>query len=233
MELDKEMTLFCLDLAQAAYTKNFANIAIADIQEFIDLDTDTEGFTGVAFGQTLVIAFTGSDSAKDWINNLKFLRAPYPSVTENQNIKVHYGFYTAYLSVRQRIHDEVNNRQPEKVITIGHSLGGGLASLCALDIQYNFFPDNPDQPEQVVCYTYGSPKVGNQDFVASYNRRVPQTFRIVNGGDGIPWLPRPWQGYAHVDTLFHVGGNVFLRVASFAVAKDHYLSAYKNSLDDL
>ncbi len=231
MNVDKEMALFCLDLAQAAYTKNYANIPCTHIQEFTDVDTDAEGFTGVAFGQTLVIAFTGSDSVKDWLNNLKFLHTPYPSATQNQNIKVHYGFYTGYLSVRKLIHERVESEQPEKVIVTGHSLGGGLATLCALDIQYNFFPENPDRPEQVVCYTYGSPKVGNQDFVASYNGRVPQTFRIVNGGDGVPWIPRPWQGYAHVDTLYRIGGSL-LRV-TFAAGRDHLLPAYRKSLNDL
>jgi predicted lipase len=152
-------------------------------------------------------------------------------VTQNQDIKVHYGFYTAYLSVRKVIHDRIESEHPEKVIVTGHSLGGGLAVLCALDIQYNYFPENLVQPDQVVSYTYGSPKVGSQDFVNSYNRRVPQTFRIVNGGDGIPWLPRPWQGYAHVDTLFRINGSV-LRVA-FAAKQDHLIPAYRKSLNDL
>jgi len=227
MNLDQEMALFCLDLAQAAYTKDYANIACTGIQEFSDVNTDTEGFTGMADGRTMVIAFTGSESVKDWLNNLKFLQTPYPSVTQNQNIKVHYGFYTGYLSARQYVHDRVNISQPEQVIVTGHSLGGGLATLCALDIQYNFFPENP---KQVVSYTYASPKVGNLDFVASYNRRVPRTFRIVNGGDGVPWLPRAWQGYAHVDTLYRIDGNA-LRV-TFAAARDHLLPAYRKSLND-
>jgi predicted lipase len=228
MNLNQEMALFCLDLAQAAYTQIYSNTGCTNIQEFTDLDTDTQGFSGIASDQTLVIAFAGSESAKDWVNNVKFLHTPYPSVTQNQNLKVHYGFYTGYLSVRSVIHDRVESEQPEKVIVTGHSLGGGLSTLCALDVQYNFFAN---QPEQVVCYTYGSPKVGNQDFVASYNRRVPQTFRIVNGGDGAPWFPRPWQGYAHVDTLFRIDGSV-LRVV-FAATGDHLIPAYCKSLNDL
>ena len=230
MELDKEMALFCLRFAQAAYTKNYAHLDSTDIQEFIDLNTDTEGFTALTSDRTMIIAFTGSESVKDWINNARVLHTPYPSVTKNEDIKVHYGFYTGYLLVRQQIHEEFKSKQPERVIATGHSLGGALATLCALDIQYNFFPDNP---EQVTCYTFGSPKVGNQAFVDSYNRRVPQTFRIINGGDGVTWLPRPWQGYAHVNTPFAIGGNLLLRIAAFALADDHHLSAYQEALNDL
>jgi len=230
MELDKEMALYCLGFAKAAYTKDYANINSTAIQEFIDLNTDTEGFTAVVSDQTMVIAFTGSESVKDWINNARVLRTPYPSVTQNEDIKVHYGFYTGYLLVRQQIHEEFKNKQPERLIATGHSLGGALATLCALDIQYNFFPDNP---EQVACYTFGSPKVGNQAFADSYNQRVPQTYRIINGGDGVTWLPRPWQGYVHVDTPFTIDGNLLLRIVSFSVADDHKLLAYQESLNAL
>jgi predicted lipase len=228
MSLDKEMALFCLSLSTAAYTRDYANLPCTDIQPFADVDTDTEGFTGMAAGNALVIAFTGSNSEADWVNNLRYLRVPYPEVTQNEAINVHYGFYTAYLSVRTLMHETVESKQPDKVIVTGHSLGGGLATLCVLDIQYNFFPENPDHPEQVVAYTFGSPKVGNQAFVDSYNRRVPGTFRIVNGGDGVPWLPRSWQGYEHVDTLYRIDGSV-LRIA-FAAKQDHFVPAYHQSL---
>ena len=79
-------------------------------------------------------------------------------------------------------------------------LGGALAALCALDVQYNF-------PEKdVSCYTYGSPKVGNSDFRQSYDKRVPKTYRFVNSADTVPSLP-PGR-YEHVGVLHQLGQAV-------------------------
>ena len=74
----------------------------------------------------------------------------------------------------------------------GYSLGGALASLAALDIT-----DNLEQVDSV--YTFGCPRVGNSNFAAYYNSRVPNTFRVVNNRDTVAHMPWLTQGYRHFD----------------------------------
>ena len=137
--------------------------------------------------------------------------------------QMHRGFATAYLSVRDRIQTYVKRSQISEVILTGHSLGGALATLCGLDIQYNF----PDV--SVSVYTYGSPKVGNRAFVRAYNQRVPKTFRFVYGRDIVPQVPRWWMGYCHVAKKYRLGPWLNWKILSRRI-RDHKISNYIESL---
>jgi Lipase (class 3) len=46
-----------------------------------------------------------------------------------------------------------------------------------------------DTHRDVVCYTFGAPRVGNAQFARLYNSRCPWTFRVVFDGDFITSLP--------------------------------------------
>jgi predicted lipase len=59
------------------------------------------------------------------------------------------------------------------IYVTGHSLGGALATLAALDLQIKF----PELP--VTMYNFGSPHVGEIDFVRHYNQVVMESFRIA------------------------------------------------------
>lgn len=155
------------------------------------------------------IVFRGSNADRDWLTNLDF--AQWSAVTDavlkekeldypeaygksNTGVKLHRGFIKAYLAIRSDIHTIVQGSSATRWIITGHSLGGALAKLCAVDLQYNF----SDQTSTEV-YTFGAPRIGNQAFAASYNRRVPKTYRFVNGNDIVCALPRRWQRYRHVN----------------------------------
>lgn len=72
----------------------------------------------------------------------------------------------------------------------GHSLGAALATIAAA----RYGAQRPVQG----LYTFGSPRVGNRDFVQT----VPQnTQRFVNNNDLVARLPPPIGGYKHVGAL--------------------------------
>ena len=143
-------------------------------------------------------------------------------------VKMHRGFTRAYLSVRDRIHTHVQNSIQNSSATtyrlVGHSLGGAIATLCAVDLQYNFSPQI-----SVEAYSFGSPRVGNREFVDSYNRRVPNTWRVVNGWDAVVGLPAPWQGYRHVDTAVKLERKFTWRIITGSF-EDHRLNNYVKAL---
>ena len=198
--MDKKFALLCAEVSQAAYGGECRADGFKITARFENKATDTQGLFGEAYGNTFVIGFRGSEETGvwDWITDLKFIKQVFPyAESKNTKVKVHYGFISAYQSVREAVLDQAKKTPHKRILCTGHSLGGALATLCALDVQYNL------PQKEVSCYTYGSPKVGNEDFRESYNSRVPNTFRFVNSADKVPLLPVG--GFEHVGLLHHVG----------------------------
>jgi pimeloyl-ACP methyl ester carboxylesterase len=117
-------------------------------------------------------------------------------------------------------------KNPVTSLTIcGHSLGGALATLLALDVAANSSApfNNP------TVYTYASPKTGNPQFVSTYNHIVPDTVRIANRLDLVPKLPLP-PLYDHVLGLFELNpvqlGLPPKVLVKFDIVCEHILHTY-------
>ena len=201
------------------------------------------GFIGVIpQKRTLYIYFNPTESWFNWVTNFNFRRAvvPYKGMDPNSKIRVHRGWVNLYSDVRVRdaVHKYILDHDKYKnIVVIGFSMGAAIATLCALDIQFNFPEKN------VSCYAFGSPKVGNIHFVESFNKRVPDHYMIWNGNDIVCRVPPTWTAlfnwvvYQHVNNLIRIGRKPVLKVLgkeiffnpiSFAV--DHLPSAYYLSL---
>ncbi len=219
-------------------------------------DTDTQlAILENSAEKLAVIVFRGSQGEKDWNTNFRLNQSEYEwsreekkefseqmkqvsdSVSKNEElvypdkyskpqnpVRMHSGFVRAYLSVRETIHDYVNNSGANQYQVTGHSLGGAIAKLCALDLQYNFSPKL-----SVEAYSFGAPRVGNKAFTKSYNRRVPDTWRVVNGWDAVVGLPAPWQGYRHVETPVKLERGFTWRIVTGSF-EDHRISNYIKAL---
>ncbi|HEY9629175.1 MAG TPA: hypothetical protein V6C84_17875 [Coleofasciculaceae cyanobacterium] len=79
--------------------------------------------------------------------------------------------------------------EPLEVYVTGHSLGGGLAHLCALalrrSIKASFLTTK--------VYSIAAPKVGNDAFAQYYNQQISEgmSYRVENLFDLVPNLPLP------------------------------------------
>jgi predicted lipase len=63
---------------------------------------------------------------------------------------------------REVIFRRYSKCRPAKIMICGHSLGGGLAKICALDLTINKIEGTEKASLKVI--TLGSPRVGNDQF---------------------------------------------------------------------
>ncbi|WP_054026640.1 lipase family protein [Bacillus sp. FJAT-28004] len=169
-----------------------------------------------------VLAFRGSGSAVDWVSDLIAQQTAYRPV---KNVGLtHKGFTDIYMSARTQIIEIVNQLPPDKPLFItGHSLGGALATLAAIDLANNTVFTAP------IVYTYGAPRVGDPKFVSVYNATVGTHWRFQNEFDIVPHLPPlVYQSPKTKQTYYymHVKGEVKRSFRLGSVSGNHILSSY-------
>jgi pimeloyl-ACP methyl ester carboxylesterase len=183
------------------------------------------GFVAQDGSGNAVVAIRGTEGILEWAQDARFLAVKCPFLagagyTED-------GFTAVYQSLR--IAADFNSVRlvnalpglafPQAVASMticGHSLGGAIATLLALDVASNTKFAHP------VAYTYASPRVGDPSFVDTYNQLVPDTYRFANRLDIVPKLPLP-PLYEHVLGIYDL--NPFRRV-KFDILCEHHLTSY-------
>ena len=181
-----------------------------------DLATDMDparGKSRVSIGLILqaatgdaVIALRGTEGIREWIHDAEFLMVPCPILPGSGHTED--GFTAMYLSMTTTLDPACPSvtrslptlKFPRAVTSLticGHSLGGALATLLALDVAANTPFKNP------TVYTYASPRTGGPQFAATYNQVVRTTTRIAGRLDLVPKLPLP-PIYEHVLGLYEL-----------------------------
>jgi triacylglycerol lipase len=151
---------------------------------FVSRETGTQAMLA-EFGETspfTVLVFRGTEqNIKDYLTDLEVGKL---SLVKNKK-DMHEGFTEALDSVWSEI-DGVLAQYNCPIFYTGHSLGAALATLAAAR----------HAPSAV--YTFGSPRVGNQAFIASLGS-VP-IYRIVDDEDVVTTVPSATLGFRHVGT---------------------------------
>lgn len=151
--------------------------------------------------------------------------------------EVHQGFLDAYLDLAGQIETALGKLKVPIYVT-GHSLGGALALLASIFLN--------DKRELGACYTYGCPRVGNDQF-ASHLFKVP-VYRCFHRADIVPGLPFFAMGYrAYGDVRFLSDDNrvcegseaVYKRFQAFldpfnwsCLISDHMIDRYTRILHE-
>jgi hypothetical protein len=180
-----------------------------------DLATDLNpqrGKNRVAMGLILqaqasgdaIVAIRGTEGIKEWVQDVKFGDTPFSRVPGAGNTED--GFTAMYESmtigdgpgaptVASGLPTFAWKRAVTSLTICGHSLGGALVTLLALEVAAKA-PAPFNKPD---VYTYASPKTGDQTFVSKYGEMVLTTFRLVDNVDLVPQAP-PEKSYVHVCT---------------------------------
>lgn len=146
------------------------------------------------------LIFRGTVTLREWLFDANIHAQPYRL---SQWGNVSNGFLKIYNRCRESVMNHLNGLEPERQFFIaGHSLGGALSLLAMPDVvQATAF-------KKPTVYTFGGPRVGDNDFVRAYNALPEQqTFRVVNTSDLVTAIPLPVVvpllpsgNYSHVDT---------------------------------
>jgi len=167
---------------------------------FIDKESGIEGKCGI-INNRFVVWFKQTDANfLDWFTNFFFFfkKMPYKR-SKKSKVRIHSGYVNGYMRLREIIHTEYVKSRQTKIFVTGYSQGGGLAKICALDLQSNF---NPNDIELLVG---APPKVFNEAGKISFEKRIPYASFIVYGSDPVSEVPFDILGFRKAGEEKHFG----------------------------
>lgn len=175
-------------------------------------------------GATVAALFRGavSSTVVSTIADFKFLDAPEYC----DGCRVHSGMHGQYLSLRDEVVSTVqkvySQTAAQRLVVMGWSVGGGLATFAALDLIAAGTP-------VFSVITLGTLSVGNQAFATYYASTAlgQVSWRIVHSVDSVPHVGPRELGWAHVGTeVWYNADNT-----RFAVCADSECSSSVSAVD--
>lgn len=146
----------------------------------------------------IFVSYRGSTNIINWINNVR-LKIIYP-FDYNLDAGVETGFYNSYSKVHDDIIKSIHYTSDlfgvYDILLSGHSLGGAISTILALDLSHYY-----EQYNIIGLVTFGSPRIGNNAFVKAINLLpIEYSYRVVHNDDMVPHLPPIEFNYSHVST---------------------------------
>lgn len=171
--------LKCAQYAQLTYLENIhlltpTNININIHKGYIFKEKDK-----------LFISFRGLKSIGDGMNCINAIPKEIST-----NMYVHSGYYNCYIDMKPHILDIIaDNPTIDDIIFLGHSMGGSISTIAAYDVQMQLLSASKKNKKNISCVTFGSPPIGNTEFVKKYNSIIENSYRVTNNYDIIPSIP--------------------------------------------
>lgn len=221
----------------ASRCKDFPNLELASTWNTGVLMSDSCGYVAIDHGTedgkekpSIIVAFRGTYSITNTVVDLSTVPqeyVPYPDPSDGDkgretgteqrctNCTVHMGFLESWRQARKLVMPVLKNvkaRHPDyQIQLVGHSLGGAVACLAALELKIAKGWDD------LIVTTFGEPQTGNAGFVDfvdrifklgdldGYNPDLEKrTYRrVTHANDPIPLLPLSEWGYRpHAGEIF-------------------------------
>lgn len=199
---NRERALRCARLAKLVYETDdqrllagVRTLGYDHVRRYDHDGTDTQAIMVFGKSESVFVPRGTERSARDILTDLKFRREDLVA-TDKGFGSVHRGFRDAWRSIAPGVLVTLAQLagQGVPVIAAGHSLGGAIAILAALE-------SNGIIRRAV---TFGAPRVGDRAFGAWCRRRFEHD-RIVRGADAVPLLPLLTMGFAHDRPSVYIG----------------------------
>ena len=146
-----------------------------ELLETFDVDGTQAILT--TFKGNIILSFRGTEAT-----SIKDIKADAKAKTTSCETggNIHSGFKQAYDNVRLNIENKLkeDDLKDKRLFITGHSLGGAIATVAAKKIKH--------EGGISACYTFGSPRVGDDEWVATIKTPI---YRVVNAADCVTMLP--------------------------------------------
>eukprot|EP01062_Namystynia_karyoxenos_P058471 TRINITY_DN49_c0_g5_i1.p1 TRINITY_DN49_c0_g5~~TRINITY_DN49_c0_g5_i1.p1 ORF type:complete len:433 (+),score=158.36 TRINITY_DN49_c0_g5_i1:72-1301(+) len=155
--------------------------------------------------QAVAAVFRGTDNLPNWVSNLDTVYySPYGDY--NTHGYVHKGFHQAWLGLKNEgmwaaVQSLLAEHPGAAVYSVGHSLGGAMATLAARDFATDMVVNGATPA--VHLYTLGSPRVGDKVFGYNLHSALAASWRMTHNKDIVPHVPLRAMGFDHVGREVH------------------------------
>lgn len=195
-----------------SWCTNFPHFELVETFNTGSLLGDAAGYVALDHSKhdpRIIVAFRGTYNVANTITDLSTMPQKYvPYIPPNDtssdpselypvaqdecaNCTVHAGFLTSWFNSRDTILSHVKSAKAAypkyQVHLVGHSLGGAVSLLAALDFQSHGWDP--------IITTFGEPRVGNAAFVDYVNGMSWDYRRVTHIEDPVPLLPPMNIGY--------------------------------------
>jgi triacylglycerol lipase len=130
------------------------------------------------FKDDAVIVVRGTDLFQDWLTDANF------SLTQGTSSLIHTGFSSTWNHFAPAVHEFFRRKQRryQRIHCIGHSLGGALATIAAVEVASYGAPE---------LYTFGSPRVGLEGFAQQVTQTIgiDRIHRVAHIADPVTMVP--------------------------------------------
>lgn len=175
-----------------------------DVEVIRDFATSTDCYV-TCNDKYLILCFRASREKEDWF------KTNFDTTLEDTEYgPIHRGFHRSFLSVYRRVADAMDAMyRDQKVLIVGHSLGGALANVAALYLDHYIGIDQ--------IYTYGQPRALSRKSAKYYDSNFfERSFRFSASGDFVSLIPYsvfpPALSYRHVGQHYYFSENGALRI---------------------
>ena len=104
----------------------------------------------------------------------------------------------------EQVLQDIEDHPGYQIIATGHSLGASVAAIILYEAVSKFYID-PSINEPVLI-TFGQPRIGNEEFVLDFNKKIKNVIRVARDGDIVVSLP-----YSLINNPYrHLGGLVLV-----------------------
>ncbi|KAL8762336.1 MAG: hypothetical protein Q9184_001643 [Pyrenodesmia sp. 2 TL-2023] len=163
------------------------------------LQTDVTGYVAIDNTRSLtVLAFRGSRSVRNFVTDANF---PATKTDICDSCTAHAGFWNSWVEARPGVMAALKtaaaSHPNNRVVIVGHSLGGAIADFAAASIRKSGVVAD--------LYTYGAPRIAGSalsDFIT--NQNMGGNFRVTHKDDPVPRLPPVLLGFVHISPEYYI-----------------------------
>lgn len=160
--------------------------------------------------------FIGTDDLVDLCQDINIIQTDY-IINNIKYGKVHSGFLSYYRTINTAIIDFIkqNENNIQRINLYGHSLGAVCVFLAFELKQLKSIND-------INVITFGSPRLGNSEFVKNVDKVVTNNVRVILQNDFVNKLPGKFISYFHCGLEKKISNEGFLT---------HSLSYYYSAIE--